>query len=643
MIITGTIIGGISFGIQAYNSWSNEANARKIREAQEAFQRAALSQNLEEAKRLFEEMLTTKREVMEEERQNQLDILQEQHQENLRNIAYVTSLDKWPLAVHPLVMRNDNLFNDASAIDGIVPVNVVFGPCRDRNFQTTIWKQVEEELAIRFSTYWKTTGSHPVIFLQDAWKDEYDQADSAMCANIRAKVINTPTIVLSPVITNAGLHIEMTHWCVEGGDSNSSYRKGVRLSLNGCCHQYKKEEKYDGERVPEYVKELADLIESMIGYLDDQYMWLKYNVVPQFPTVLQNHIEINEESRRLIYSQYVDMLKSSLENGHVNVVANLSIVLAYCLLIDNFGGKHEAFEIVLRTFYGKNLLTDMRNNMPAYETEKLLSFLSFCKDNQEAIALKSETYHDMRCGVSLVKLNKDSQGRYTEIEGCTSADDAKDVILQNGLVEMPCALFATKCRETCDEVIGRCRNETESGTDRRNWCRPKLLEPMKSFFDEMAETVLSEIDNRANHFVESLANNSLQTTWNELQNDEILGVVDADGDRMTESDTSLILSSAKDAVHAYAKDRMTTVSHEFWKESYMKESIENRLYEYCNAYLRGWIEYRIWQEDIFYDSLSDEATANINDKLDDVREMMRAIANNYVDMLFPNKTDEQVA
>ena len=64
MIITGTIIGGISFGIQAYNSWSNEANAKKIREAQEAFQRAALTQNLEETKRLFEEMLAIRHVVM---------------------------------------------------------------------------------------------------------------------------------------------------------------------------------------------------------------------------------------------------------------------------------------------------------------------------------------------------------------------------------------------------------------------------------------------------------------------------------------------------------------------------------------------------------------------------------------------------
>ncbi len=639
MIITGTIIGGISFGIQAFNSWSNEANAKKIREAQETFQRAALSQNLEETKRLFEEMLATRREVMAEDRQNQLGILRELHQENLLNIAYITALDRWPLAVHPLVMRNDNLFNDENAVEDIVPVNIVFGPCRDRNFQTMIWKQVEDELAIRFSNFWKTTGTHPVIFLQDAWKDEYNQADSAMCANIRAKVINTPTIVLSPIVTNDGLQIEMTHWCVEGGDPNASYERDIRLSLNDCCHYYKREETYDEDRVPEYVKELADLIESMVGYLDDQYMWLKYGIVPQFPTILQSHIDIDEESRGILYVQYVDMFRSSLENGHVNVVANLNTVLTYCLLIDEFGGKHETFGIVLRMFYGENLLADMRNNTPAYDTEKLLAFLSFCKDNQKAIALETETYHNMRCGVSLVKLNRDSQGRYAEVVSGKSADEAKDVILQNELIDIPCALFATKCKNMCDEVIARCRTETKSDTDRRNWCRPKLLEPMKVFFEETMETILTEIDHRTNNFVESLANNCLQTTWSELQNDKMLGIVEADGDTMTENDTSLILSSARDTIQKYAKNKMVIVGHEFWKENYIKESIENRLYRFCNAYLRGWIEYRFLKEDIIYDSLSDEAIGNIDAKLDDALEMMKAVACNYVDMLFSQETD----
>ena len=643
MIVTRTIIGGISFGIQAYNSWSNEANARKMREAQEAFQRAALAQNLEETKRLFEEMLATRREVMEEERQNQLDILREQHKENLRTIEYVSSLDKWPLVVHPLVMRNDNLFYDEKEVTGIVPINVVFGPCHDRSFQKSIWKRLEDELAIRFSTYWGTTGTHPIIFLQDAWKDEYEQADSAMCANIRAKVIYTPTIVLSPVITNDGLQIELTHWCVEGMDPTGSYKRGVRLSLNDCCHHYIRDDEYEESRIPEYVKELADLIESMVGYLDDQYMWLKYCVIPQFPTMLRGRIEIDVDGRELIYKQYVDMLKSSLENGHVNIVANLNTVLAYCLLIDNFGGRHEAFGVVMQAFYGRKLLTDMRSHTPVYDTEKLMTFLSFCKDNQNAIALEPELYHDIRCGISRVKLSKDSQGRYEEVDRCSSGDEAKNVILQGEFIETICVKFATKCNEVCDEVISLCKKETVGRIDRRDWCRPKLLEQMNEFFNDTIEEILIEIDHRTEAFVERLADNSLQSTWSEQKDDKAVGVIDDGGDSMTEDDTTQILSSARNTVRSYAKSRMMSISHEYWKETYMKGSVDDRLYDYCNAYLEGWIEYRLWQEDIFYDSLSDEAKEKIKAKFGDVCEMLNAIAGNYLDMLFTHTPPTKAA
>ena len=58
--------------------------------------------------------------------------MQEMHLQNLRTIAELSSLDKWPLAVMPLVMRDDNLFgNMTDDTESIVPINVIMGPCRD--------------------------------------------------------------------------------------------------------------------------------------------------------------------------------------------------------------------------------------------------------------------------------------------------------------------------------------------------------------------------------------------------------------------------------------------------------------------------------------------------------------------------------
>ena len=634
MIVTGSIIGGISFGIQAYNSWSNETNAKKIQDAQEAFQRAALMQNLDEARRLFDMMISTKREIMQEERESQRSLMRDLHRENLRSIEYLASLDRWPLAVMPLVMRDDHLFFDIED-NTVVPINVILGPCRDRNFQTQIWKLVEDELAIRFSTYWSMTSSHPVVFYQDAWKDDRDQADSTMCANIHAKIPQTPTVILSPVITRSGIQIEVTHWCIDGIDDNLSYRKEIRLSLSDCCHQYTKEEAYDEGRIPGYVAELADLIESMIGYLDDQYMWLRYHMLPLFPLILQNRINIdNEEGRQLVYHQYVEMLSSSLSNGHINVIADLKLVLEYCSLIDQFGHGHKAFDVVCRIFYGENLLADLRNNTPAYKAESLICFLDFCIKNMTGLELAPETIQDMRYGVSLAKLNEDSQMRYFNDKRRTSSPQAKQFILSGDLLQDACDNFKDSAEVAFMEILCQCKEKTTASVDRRNWCRPQYTENLKSILASVTEELLSKIDQRSHHYLEQIALDSMQITWASQQEDEMLGKSLFNSDVMPVKDEHQLISSVQDTIKRYALDKAIIGNHDYWQKTYMNGSINSKLQAYCNAVLVGWIDYRFMGEDLFQEELSETAKREIGMALKAITDLIKALANNYIDTLF---------
>ena len=635
MIVTGSIIGGISFGIQAYNSWSNETNAKKIQEVQEAFQRAALMQNLDEARRLFNMMISTKREIMQEERENQRNLMCDLHRENLRSIEYLASLDRWPLAVMPLVMRDDHLFFEPED-NAIVPINVILGPCRDRNFQTQIWKLVEDELAIRFSTYWSMTSSHPIVFYQDAWKDDRDQADSTMCANIHAKIPQTPTLILSPVITRCGLQIEATRWCVDGIDDKQSYKE-IRLSLLDSCHQYTKEEAYDVSQIPSYIAELADLIESMIGYLDDQYMWLRYHMLPQFPLILQNRINIdNEEGRQLVYHEYVEILSSSLSNGHINVIADLKLVLEYCSLIDQFGHGHKAFDVVCRFFYGDNLLADLRNNTPAYKTESLICFLDFCIKNMTGLDLAPETIQDMRYGVSLAKLNEGSQMRYFEDERRTSSPQAKQFILTGNLLQDACDNFKNSAESAFMEILCRCKEKTTASVDRRNWCRPQYTEKLKSIFAGVTEELLSEIDQRSHHYLEQIALDSMQITWASQQGDEMLGKSLSNGEVMPIKDVHQLIASVQDTIKRYALDKAIIGNHEYWQKTYMNGSINSKLQAYCNAVLVGWIDYHLWGEDLFQEEPSEKAKREIGLAMKAITDLIKALASNYIDTLFVN-------
>lgn len=68
MIIAGATIGAVSFGIQAYNAWRNEKNAKTIQEKQEAYQRAVMEKNFEVAMEQFHAMADARRQIIEEER-----------------------------------------------------------------------------------------------------------------------------------------------------------------------------------------------------------------------------------------------------------------------------------------------------------------------------------------------------------------------------------------------------------------------------------------------------------------------------------------------------------------------------------------------------------------------------------------------
>ena len=635
MIITGSIIGGISFGIQAYNSWRNEKNAIRIREAQEAFQHAALAQNLDEAKALYEKMISTKRVLMQEERDNQMRIMQEQHVESLHTIEYLASLDKWPLAVMPLVMRDDNLFSLTNNKDIIVPINIIFGPCRDRNFHTQIWKLVEEEVAIRMASFWSITGSHPIIFYQDAWKDDRDQAESAICANIHAKIPQTPTIILSPIITRNGLQIELTHWCVDGIDPNKSYKKEIRLSLEGCCHLFKKGDEYDTPLAAGYVQELSDLIESVVGFLDDQYMWLRYNTLPQLPAILQERIKTADNSRDLIYKQYVDILQSSLANGHIHIIEHLQLVLAYCAIVDHFGKTHDAFDVVRRAYYGKNLLGDIVKDTPTYEPTKMMLFLSFCKENKEMIELSAASYHQMRCGISLACLKKECQEKLAECDALVSSAEAKKNMFFDSLIQDILNDFLKQCDTASHDVIQQCKLKTNSGVDKRNWCRPLYMEKLNGFFNNAVEELLSKVDEHSIQYIDEMAQICTDATWEKLKNDSTLGIHPEDGDSMSKEDTNIILSTARQAIKEYAKSKAIAGNHNFWQQNYLHESADKKLVDYCNAVLRGWIKYRFGKEDIINEKLDDSSQQSIRVAMEAVQAMITAIASNYVDILYP--------
>ena len=629
MIIAGATIGAVSFGIQVYNSWRNEKNAKAIQASQEAYQRAAMEQNFQVAMEQFRAMSEARKQIIGEEHQERTALMQEMHQQNLRTIAELSSLDKWPLAVMPLVMRDDNLFgNMTDDTESIVPINVIMGPCRDKNFQSSIWKYVEDELSIRFTKSWNNASRHPILFYQDAWKDEKDPADSAQCANIHASTQNVPTIIFSPIMTRRGLQIEMTHWCVTGMDANKSYCREVRLSLDGVSHQYQQHDNYDDVDKEQLVAELVDILESIIGYMDDQYMWCRYNVVPLLPQMIVLRYDVALETIASMYEQYVAMLESSLSNSQLQIAMDLDAVLTYCAVIDQFGQSNKAFNVVCKEFLGENTLVDPKNGLPSYEIEKLVMFLRYIKRHQASLSVTKEFVDGLHYSISAESLYRKCVEQLHEDGRIFSCNEAHRFIMEEPFVDAAKELLASESLEICDNLIERCRQETDENTDRRNWVRPMFKEQVFEAFERKVAEILIEIGNSSRLYKDRTIEDVLSQTFGTQQQDELLRLE-------LENEIQEAIEQCRGRLTEYIHSKGTTASTDFWKESYIKESVEKRVLEYCNTSLTKWIDYIMFREDIIHESIPEAAQELIASSMNDLCQMLEKIADDYIIMNYP--------
>ena len=629
MIIAGATIGAVSFGIQVYNSWRNEKNAKAIQASQEAYQRAAMEQNFQVAMEQFRAMSEARKQIIGEEHQERTALMQEMHQQNLRMIAELSSLDKWPLAVMPLVMRDDNLFGTMTDdTESIVPINVIMGPCRDKNFQSSIWKSVEDELSIRFTKSWNNASRHPILFYQDAWKDEKDPADSAQCANIHASTQNVPTIIFSPVMTRRGLQIEMTHWCVTGMDANKSYCREVRLSLDGVSHQYQQHDNYHDVDKEQLVEELVDILESIIGYMDDQYMWCRYNVVPLLPQMIVLRYDVALETIASMYEQYVAMLESSLSNSQLQIAMDLDAVLTYSAVIDQFGQSNKAFNVVCKEFLGENTLVDPKNGLPSYEIEKLVMFLRYIKRHQASLSVTKEFVDGLHYSISAESLYRKCVEQLHEDGRIFSCNEAHRFIMEEPFVDAAKELLASESLEICDNLIERCRQETDENTDRRNWVRPMFKEQVFEAFERKVAEILIEIGNSSRLYKDGTIEDVLSQTFGTQQQDELLRLE-------LENEIQEAIEQCRGRLTEYIHSKGTTVSTDFWKESYIKESVEKRVLEYCNTSLTKWIDYIMFREDIIHESIPEAAQELIASRMNDLCQMLEKIADDYIIMNYP--------
>lgn len=625
-----------SFAVQAGNAWANKKNSEKIMELQRKYQKEALEKNFEESKYLFNQMKEARMQMMEEERIERIRLMRNMHTDNLKSIAYINGLETWPLQIMPLVMKDDDLFGiENTSEESFTPINIIIGPGSDREFQTKIWKKVEGKLAERFVKFWSLNSNHPVIFYEDAWKNEREVADGIQFSNIHACIPNVPTLVFSPHISSEGLCISMSHWCITDIDPEKSYVKNIELTLPTTLHKYAKEDDYSTIDSDLLAEEISDILESTIGYIVDQYMWYKYNINPICPQYLNSRYNLNDASRAAFYHSYANMLSESLNSPHFDVVQDIPVILDYCHMIDSFGKGNLAIEITSCKFLGKKEqdknVFESKVLLPSYRLCELTPFVTYVDKYHDSLSISKEFNEELKYSLALETAYQKSMEKILT-DGTMSSGEKV-------LESIDCTRPLEKAYEAIDranesiriEMLERCARETEEGEDLRNWIRPKYRTRITAAYENMADVLVFGTERCCKEYNEKVICDAIDSVW-----DSAKEVYDFDSiDEECEAKQHCI-SRLKE----FAGYLTNKVPKEFWKEGKIKDDTTVCLYDFCDVVLRAWVKYVFLGVDEINTSISDAQQEAIDESMKNVRNSLNILVKEYINSTYKNNNND---
>lgn len=353
-LTTTAVIAGVSFVMQGFNSWRGAKHAKKLRKMNCEYEKAMRNRQHQESRALFQKMVEARKEIARMDREENLKLLQISHDETIKAIAEKSIFSRWPLHVHPLVIRNDYpLMANEEFLpgDAIEPVHVIMLPTRDESFRKNIQPEVKEKLDRHFARFYNSRTSHRVIFYKDEWIDESADVDETDVRNIYSRIRNTPVIVFGFKVKKDRLVLEVSHWGINGLDqgpesAGSVFCQPVDFEIFGCDITRNRE--YGLADVEVVSSQLSNELSLITGMLVDKVMWNRYLLPPMFPSALKNGLlDITDEDMPVVYNFYSNMLAQSLDSALVSRFIDCNPVLSYSLSVDGPLNGTLCFETLL--------------------------------------------------------------------------------------------------------------------------------------------------------------------------------------------------------------------------------------------------------------------------------------------------------
>ena len=270
---------------------------------------------------------------------DRLQLIRDNHHNNLWLEAYRHSLNNWPLFVPPFVIKNESLPLLATSEQGqleTIVVNCIMTPSMDSSFNLKVFPKLDENLAQFFSKYWATNSIKAVRYYQQAWRNDITDVGSKM-HDLKAHLSDVPTIVLSPLIEDNKVKFSFSWWGFSGKAEDEHILEADNTYDPELTVEVTPNTEYTTEAIKTILDEASSKLAAFISYFADLYYWNYYHLTPTLPFLLSKELlHLDGKSKREHIKTLIDLVKQfDAKEDSINIENQIDFVDSISKLCDS--------------------------------------------------------------------------------------------------------------------------------------------------------------------------------------------------------------------------------------------------------------------------------------------------------------------
>ena len=351
-----------SIGMQFFNNYANSKKNTEIQKKQREFQKAAAEHDFERMRKLQAESAKLALELEAEVHKERVEDINSNYDALLENFPHSFTIQNWPLNVLPFIMKGESFGTLFNGTTQSVNMHCIFTPSNCDWFNEMFYDDIDLRLEAEMNNNWNAQSTHPIVYYGGGWNrrslkhgvSKPNPIDLDDIGLLETHLKNIPVLVVTPYF-DPWLHFRVKLWGM-GKDSELPYRidiphGDIENSIRIFSYDYNKEmkEEMTDDFSNTTIEEFVPYLESLIGFVADNYFWTMYKTIPHLIDIKK--MEILPNTIQIAYD--VQLEKYTHRSAY-----NIEKALDYCHIYKKQQAKKKVLFVLEKYFHEKGIEYD---------------------------------------------------------------------------------------------------------------------------------------------------------------------------------------------------------------------------------------------------------------------------------------------